>query len=92
MIDAPSNENDPVPCSVMDARGRAALLLSESMLHGLIARRILSESDAMDVIDTAIDIQRDMLAELTHQDSTMDQSLALLIDMQRSLRANLPND
>ena len=85
-------DSDPVADGDANARGHAALLLSESLLHGLIARRMLSASDAIDIVDTAIHVQRDRLAELDDQDPTIARSLALLVDMQRSLDTDLLGD
>lgn len=88
------NDNDPVAgrdaAGGTDARGHAALLLTESLLHGLIARSILSAGDAIDIVQTAAEIQRETIADAIGPETTMERSLALLVTMQRSLDADLP--
>lgn len=43
----------------VDGHGKAALLLTESLIHGLIARSVLTVSDAVEIIEIAADIERD---------------------------------
>lgn len=45
---------------IATAQGAAALLLVESLIHGLIARSILSLQEAIEIIDSAADIERDL--------------------------------
>ena len=42
------------------AHDSAALLLIESLIHGLIARSILTVKDAIEIIDIAADAEREM--------------------------------
>jgi len=39
-----------------DAHGRAAMLLVESLLHGLIARDLITVADAVEVVEVAADV------------------------------------
>lgn len=40
-----------------DRHGEAALLLVESLIHGLISRSSLTVSEAVDVVQVAIDVE-----------------------------------
>lgn len=40
-----------------DPHGRAALLLTESLLHGLLAHEVLSSAAVLEIVQTAIDVQ-----------------------------------
>jgi hypothetical protein len=44
----------------IDPSGRAALLLVESLLHALVARRILKVGEAIDIIDIAADVEAEL--------------------------------
>lgn len=46
-----------------DASGHTAMLLVESLIHGLIERSVITVEDAVDVVDTAADVNEDMAAE-----------------------------
>jgi hypothetical protein len=69
-----------------DPHGQAALLLVESLIHGLIGRRVLSVQDAVDIVEVALDAQIAM--------AEVGRSLALTTDllegMLRSLEVDLP--
>jgi hypothetical protein len=57
-----TNDNDPTRIAELpmpDAHGHAALLLVESLIHGLIERSIISVGDVMDIIETANSVQVD---------------------------------
>ena len=86
----PSNDNDttmptlPMP----DAHGHAALLLAESLIHGLIERSILSVADVIDIIETAQSVQAEVaeVAEVADgHGAPMWRSHALLSSIARSL-------
>ena len=55
------NDNDPTILDVMptrpDAHGQAALLLVESLIHGLCEQSILSTSEAVAIAERAVDVQ-----------------------------------
>jgi len=42
-----------------DPSGRAAILLVESLLHVMRERSLLSTADLVDIVDTALAVQRD---------------------------------
>ncbi len=44
-----------------DAHGQAALLLVESLLHGLIAHSALTVKQAIEIVEIAADVKQDYL-------------------------------
>ena len=91
MTDPSFNENDPASTCATDSQacGRAALLLTESLLHVLIARRLLFSADARDIVQTAVEGQQDAIADRVAPDRAMQGALALLTTMHGSLEADL---
>ena len=83
----PSNDNDttmptlPMP----DAHGHAALLLAESLIHGLIERSILSVADVIDIIETADSVQVEVAEAADGHGAPMWRAHALLSSIARSL-------
>ncbi|WP_426265465.1 hypothetical protein [Sphingomonas sp. PWP1-2] len=87
-----TNDND-LPRAVPrferpDAHGQAAMLLVESMIHGLIARSVIKLEDAVDMVTVAIDVKMEIAADLGDSHDTMDKSLGLL----SAIRDSLSND
>lgn len=60
MTEATSNDNDPAvagsPAGEQDAAGHAAILLVESLIHGLVARAIISVEQAIEMVDVAVQV------------------------------------
>ena len=83
----PSNDNHPaMPTLPMpDAHGHAALLLVESLIHGLIERSIISVADVMDIIETADSVQVEVAEAADGHGAPMWRSHALLSSIARSL-------
>lgn len=81
-----SNDNRP---SMADAHGQAALLMTESLLHSLIANSILSVADAVEVVETAISAQKDAIADVGDPEGTIRRSLVLLQTISTSLSHDL---
>jgi len=83
----PDNDNDwrtatsPMP----DAHGHAALLLVESLIHGLIERSLISVEDALDIVETANSVQVDVAEAADGHGAPMWHSHALLTAIGRSL-------
>ena len=69
------------------AQDGAALLLVESLIHGLIARSVLSVQDAVDIIDIAADVECQL------DDAALGPLIgefeSLLAPLARSLRGDL---
>lgn len=61
-----------------DAHGQAALLLSESMLHMLVERRVLTAQEAVAVVRTAAEVKAEVAAEAGESKGRMQASLDLL--------------
>lgn len=84
------NDNDaflpPARPSEPDAHGQAAMLLIESLIHGLIARSMISVGDALDIVDVAAEVKSEIAVDLGDSPDTRDRSLALLANISRSLR------
>ena len=85
-----SNDNIPAlaaaPLPEPDAHGQAAMLLVESLIHGLIARAVISVAEAIEIVDTAAEVKAEVAADLGDSPRTMRHSLALLESISRSLQ------
>lgn len=69
-----------------DAHGQAAILLVESLIHALIARSVLSISDAAGLISIAMDAKKEISSDRGNNDDMHDRSLALLGSILASLQ------
>jgi hypothetical protein len=89
-----TNDNHPVPALAPvrepDAHGQAAMLLVESLIHGLIARSVISAEEAVEIVDTAAEVKAEVAADLGDSPETMRGSLALLEAISRSLKGDSP--
>ena len=92
MSDESSNDNGelvaPQTAVEPDAHGQAAMLLSESILHGLIARSIITVPEAIEIVEVAEEVKSEIAVELGDTLPTMRKSLALL----RAIRLSLSGD
>lgn len=61
MSDATNDNGSSIPIAarVPDPHGQAALLLVESLIHGLLARSGLSVDEAVEIVQIAIDVQHE---------------------------------
>jgi hypothetical protein len=73
-----------------DAHGQAAMLLVESLIHGLLARSVLTVEDAIEIVAVASEVKEEVAAELGDSPATMQRSLALLGSISTSLSNDLP--
>jgi hypothetical protein len=64
------------------------MLLTESLLHGLIARKVISVGDAIEIVEVASEVKEAVAEDMGDSPSTMQRSLALL----GSIRASLALD
>lgn len=69
------------------SQGAAALLLVESLMHGLISRSILSIQEAIDIIDIAAEVEREL--DATGLGPPFGDFRSLLAPMASSLRCDL---
>ncbi len=69
-----------------DAHGQAAMLLTESLIFGLIERSVISVADAIDIVETAAEVKAEIGADLGDSPETLDRSLNLLDAISDSLK------
>ena len=73
-----------------DPHGQAALLLVESLIHVLMERSVISISDAIEIVETADDVQVDVAKAADGHGAPMWRSHALLTAILESLKGNDP--
>lgn len=72
-----------------DAHGQAAMLLVESLLHGLIARQVLTVADAIEIVDVATEVRGDSDGDLTDSPTKLRRSVSVLTAISTSLRRDV---
>ena len=72
-----------------DPQGQAALLLVESLIHGLLARSALSIAEAVEIIDIAAEVKIEVAKTREERPEVMAASVAMLNAMSSSLRREL---
>lgn len=72
-----------------DTHGKAAVLLVESLLHGLIEKKVLSVAEAVEIVDVATEVRTESGIELDEPPATLRASIKLLHDIGASLRFDL---
>ncbi len=72
-----------------DAHGQAAMLLVESLIHGLIARDVLTVADAVEVVDVAAEVKADIAGDLGDSPANLRRSLGLLKAISASLNRDI---
>lgn len=93
MVDQSSNDNDSRADGRLrgnDPHGQASLLLVESLIHGLVARSIISVSDAIEIIGIAADAGEETAADFGPPTATIARSLTILETIRASLALDLP--
>lgn len=73
-----------------DAHGQAAMLLVESLIHGLVARSVLGITDAVEIVGVAAEVKEEVAAEMGDSPATMKRSLTILEAVRASLALDLP--
>ena len=66
------------------------MLLVESLIHGLIARKIITPEDAVEIVDVAAEVKTDMAADLGDSPANLRKSLGLLDAISASLIRDIP--
>ncbi len=86
------NDNDPTlpgaTPDLSDASGQAALILVESLLHGLCEKRTLNTPEAIAIVDRAISVQFDHAEAADGKGAAMWRSHTLLSSIAASLRTD----
>lgn len=73
-----------------DAYGKAALMLAECTLHTLIEVGAITVRDAIDVVETAAELNQELLEVSPETRATREKTLALLKAVSISLKTDLP--
>lgn len=88
-----SNDNDALKPEgtpgLPDAQGQAALVLVESLLHGLMEQSVLSLQKAVEIIDSAIEVQTDVADAADGSAEAMWRSHSILSAMAASLKRDM---
>lgn len=72
-----------------EAHGQAAMLLVESLIHGLIEKQLLSVSEAVEIVDVAVEVSIERGDEIGEPPETLRASIKLLQDISASLRFDI---
>ena len=88
------NTNDNVyPTTVHlrepDAHGQAAMLLVESLIHGLVERSVISVPDAIGIVEAAAEVKSEIAEDLGESPETLNRSLHMLAAISDSLRLDV---
>lgn len=75
-----------------DAHGQAAMLLVESLIHGLIARSVITVAEAVEIVGIAAEVKEDIAVSLGDSPATMRKSLTLLQAITDSLESDIPRE
>lgn len=86
MNDEIYNNHDISYAREADAHGQAAMLLLESLIHGLIAKAVLSAEEAIEIVDVATEVKIESGAELGEAPAKLQESIDLLQNISASLR------
>ena len=78
--------DDPHPQPA--AQGQAALLLIESLIHSLLDNGALTKLQALEAVESAMQVKEESSGDGKEPRSTVQKSLGLLVSMQRSLEAH----
>lgn len=85
-----SNDNVVLPTREPDPHGQAAILLTESLIHGLIQRKVLTVVDAVEIIEIATEVKSEVGPEMGDSPENLQKSIDLLRALSASLRQDIP--
>lgn len=86
MADSSLSSDDARGVTQPNPAGEAALLLVESLIHGLIGKSVLSVAEAIEIIDVAANVRFELAEERGEDEMERERSLMLLTAMSHSLR------
>ena len=75
-----------------DAHGQAALLLTESLIHMLVERGAITNTQAVEVVQIAAEVKVEVATAAGESAKRIKESLALLAKMQGSFESDQPED
>lgn len=85
-----SNDNAALAASqIAVGHGHAALLLVESLIHSLIDLSVISTSNAVELVATAVEVKEDIIAE-SGSSAALERALILLQTIGNSLKMDVP--
>lgn len=94
-MDSDTPNDDPIGAEASvrehDASGQAAMLLVESLIHGLIARSVITVADAVEIVDVAAEVKAEIGGDAGDTPAAVHRSLSLLRSISDSLRFDLPD-
>lgn len=90
MDDRPNDPNFGEDATGPEPYGRAALLLVESLIHGMISNTSLTVAEAIEIVEIAAEVKQDTADEVGHTPASR-QSLRLLNSISASLKHDLPS-
>ena len=85
------NDREPVALSDVgpDAHGHAAILLVESLIHGLVAKSVISVADAVEMVRIAEEATTEIGRERGNASNDLTASLSILASIRTSLAIDL---
>ena len=83
-------ENAPVASSAADPHGQAAILLTETLIHALITRRIIDVAEAVEIVESAAEVGAAVTSDGVV--ATDVSATGILTAIAASLRLDLPGD
>jgi hypothetical protein len=72
-----------------DPHGQAAMLLVESLIHGLVSSSVISVEEAVEIVDTAAEVKIEIANDLGEAPETLQSSLTMLESISASLRQDI---
>ncbi len=87
-----TSEAGPPPILEPDAHGQAALLLTESLIHMLVERGAITNTQAVEVVQVAAEVKIEVATSAGESAKRIKESLDLLAKMQSSFESDEPGD
>ena len=84
-----SEEPSPDARPVVDGQAKAAILLVESLIHGLIERNLISVSDALNIIETAAAADAEINADNGPHPARLRDATTVLGSISSSLQCDI---
>ena len=75
-----------------DAHGQAAMLLVESLIHGLITRSVITPADAVEIVEIATEVKEEIAFTLGDSPASLEKSLRLLQAISDSLKPDIKRE